>query len=130
MTTGTWNPTQTTYDLDIMLLKNIAASMSNEEFNIKTFFNAEMQQQHSPMMRLPKEQWFALKEKFSKDEIISLIQFFTLAEMHYSGWEGGEKSPVIWLAKVLRQTGHKIDQTLLQWIKLNSDNKFLPYGAL
>lgn len=130
MTTGTWNPTQATYDLDITVLKNIVTSMNDETFNITTYFTPDMQQQHSPIMRLPKEQWFTIKESFSKEEIILLIQFFTLAEMHYSGWEAGEKSPVIWLAKVLRQMGNKIDQELLQWIKSNSDNKFLPYGAL
>lgn len=130
MTTGTWNPTQTTYHLDIDFLTQIIEAINNEPFDINNYLSIETQQQHNPIMRLPKDQWFLMKEVFSASEIISLIKFFTLAEMHYSGWEAGEKSPVIWLAKVLRQKGNKIDQDLLQWIKSNSDNKFLPYGPL
>jgi hypothetical protein len=50
--------------------------------------------------------------------------------MQYNHWRAEERSPVIWLTKILRQKGGKIDKDLLQWIKTESDNKFLPNGAL
>lgn len=136
MTIGTWNPAAekvaaTTYSLDMIFLKKITLFMEqNDEPKIASYLNASEQEQHCAIMTLPKENWFAVKENLSPSEIILLIKFFTLAEMTYTNWTGDEASPVIWLAKLLRQKGERIGADLLQWIKSNSDNKFLPYGAL
>ena len=46
------------------------------------------------------------------------------------GWEAGAKSPVIPLARVLRNRGRRLDKALLQWLREVSDNRFLPYGPL
>ncbi len=62
-------------------------------------------------------------------EMISLIRLFTLAEDRLPGWQAGAKSPVIALARVLRQRGEFPDE-LTSWIKDNTSNKFLPYGSL
>ena len=81
-------------------------------------------------MTLDKTHWFDKKEQLSSTEITLLIKFFTLAEMQFTQWTAEEKSPVIWLTKVLRQKGEALDKELLLWIKTHSDNKFLPHGAL
>lgn len=128
MTTGTWNPEQSSYILDIEFLQQIISSSSTQP--IENCLSKDEQQAHAAIMQLPKSDWFALKESLSNEEIIFLIKFFTIAEMKYAGWSAEEQSPVIWLAKILRQKGGKLDAELLQWIKNNSDNKFLPYGAL
>ena len=39
-------------------------------------------------------------------------------------------SPVIWLCRELKKRGAFPDPELIQWIKENTDNKFLPYGNL
>jgi hypothetical protein len=81
-------------------------------------------------MFLSKDAWFDALKNFSNDELIALIQFFTLAEVHFSNWNAEEKSPVIWIAKLLRKRRQSLDKELLIWIKNNNKNKFLPFGPL
>ena len=53
----------------------------------------------------------------------------TMAEESVPGCEGGAKSPVIALARLLRARGDYPDD-LTAWIKRVSSNRFLPYGSL
>jgi hypothetical protein len=46
------------------------------------------------------------------------------------GWEAGADSPVIPLAKILRQRGARLDKPLLQWLREVNKNRYLPYGPL
>ncbi|MFT5420671.1 MAG: hypothetical protein ACI9D5_001421 [Candidatus Endobugula sp.] len=136
MTTGTWDPSSpsensTSYTLDIEFLKKIIKTVGNNtEIEVSSYLTADEQKTHSPVMRLSKATWFTIKESLSNDDIITLIKFFTLAEMQLSDWSGEEHSPVIWLTKILKQKGGSINKDLLLWIKSKNDNKFLPYGAL
>jgi len=95
--------------------------------DIENFLTLEQQQKHQAIMLLPKSEWFSMEDTLSNDEIISLIQFFTLAEMKYNEWSAEEKSPVIWLNKLLRKKGSALDKELLLWIKSHSTNKFIPH---
>jgi hypothetical protein len=62
------------------------------------------------------------------DAVISLVRLFTLLEEQVSGWEAGDKSPVISLVKVLKKRGD-FEADLRKWIKSNSKNRYLPYGS-
>ncbi len=64
------------------------------------------------------------------EQLLHLVRFFTLAEMQLSGWEAGAESPVIWIVKTLRRRKSPPSKDLLLWIKANSDNRFIPNGAL
>ncbi|ODS23321.1 hypothetical protein AB835_09585 [Candidatus Endobugula sertula] len=135
MTTDIWNPTQksiqSSYVINMTFLQSIIQLMEdNDSLSVESLLTHEEQQKHRFIMQLPKEQWFAIKDSLSVDDIHLLIKFFTLAEMQFSDWTGKEKSPVIWLTKILRQKGKILEKELLLWIKENSSNKFLPYGAL
>ena len=65
----------------------------------------------------------------SDEELIGLVRFFTLAEMQLPGWDGGKQSPVIYLVRILKQRG-AFTPMLRQWVKANTDNRYLPNGAL
>jgi len=73
--------------------------------------------------------WAAAARTLRDDDILALIRLFTLAENALSGWEAGDASPVIPLARELRRRGSYPDD-LTGWIKANTDNRFLPYGNL
>ena len=61
--------------------------------------------------------------------LVGWARALTLAEETIPGCEGGAKSPVIALARLLRSRGdYPHDLTL--WIKRVSSNRFLPYGSL
>lgn len=62
------------------------------------------------------------------DTIISLVRLFTLVEEQVSGWEAGNKSPVIQLVKVLKARGD-FEAELRKWIKANTKNRYLPHGS-
>lgn len=73
--------------------------------------------------------WAAAAESLSDADVVALIRLFTLAESRLTGWESGERSPVIPLARELKRRG-SYPAELTAWIKANSDNRFLPYGSL
>jgi|TARA_Y100000310_G_scaffold344475_2_gene457436 hypothetical protein len=80
------------------------------------------------LMKLEQPSWdFA--EQYSDEEIEHLIRFFTLAEQHVSGWQGGKRSPVIWLVKILKKR-QAFAAELSSWIKSHTDNRYLPYGSI
>lgn len=101
----------TTADLD-----NLAASLSPDDI-----------QQGAAMMRQEAAYW-AAADDLADAALISLAQFFTLAEMQLPGWEGGKQSPVIYLVQRLKARD-AFTPELRRWIKKNTDNRYLPHGA-
>lgn len=84
----------------------------------------------SYLMGLPAQQWLEESAAWSSAQLWQLIQFFTLAEMQLPDWHAGAESPVIPLARALRQRETPLTKTQLQWIKQHSNNRYLPYGPL
>lgn len=136
MTIQSWEPEQAGkkqdgYVISDDFLQRIVILMRSQKTeDISSFLTQKEQNDHQAIMTLDKTHWFDKKEQLSSTEITLLIKFFTLAEMQFTQWTAEEKSPVIWLTKVLRQKGEALDKELLLWIKTHSDNKFLPHGAL
>ena len=81
------------------------------------------------LMTAPAADWQAAVESLSDTEIETLVRFLTLAEEAITGWQAGDKSPVIPLVKVLKARGN-YDRSLTRWIKSNTNNRFLPHGSL
>lgn len=80
------------------------------------------------LMKLQGKDW-VVAEELDDEQLISLIRFFTKAEMQLSGWDAGKTSPVIYLAKILKRRG-SFDSDFKKWIKANTDNRYLPNGAV
>jgi len=87
-------------------------------------------QQASWLMRQPLQRWLEESENWDNDQLWQLIRFFTLAEIQLPGWDAGADSPVIPLAKALRQRKAPLSREQLLWIREHSDNRYLPYGPL
>jgi len=135
MTVGAWNPNQSDNTLDQAIDHQdlhafIALSEQKQLDALGEHLDDATVRSKAPLMKLNKEQWFAAAESLNESQIVHLIRFFTLAEMQLSGWQAGSDSPVIWLAKVLRQRKAPLDKDMLLWIRANSDNRFIPNGAL
>ncbi|MEP0202374.1 MAG: hypothetical protein ABJ084_06685 [Halioglobus sp.] len=81
------------------------------------------------VMQVDAASWKAAATRLSDSQLLSLIRFLCVAE-NLLGWEAGERSPVIPLARELRARGQRLDKDLLRWIRSVSDNRFLPYGPL
>ena len=133
MTIGSWDPEIQTksdqFNIDHQLLQRfVSISCDNRLDQLEEYLSPDERQQYAGLMRLDKDQW-AVAETLDDSDIEHLMRFFTAAEK-LPGWEGDAKSPVIWLGKILKQRGTGINKELLQWIKTNSDNRFLPHGPL
>ncbi len=102
-----------------------AAAAEPPEFGLSALERATM----ANLATAPASGWTAACEDLSDTEIESLIRFYTLAEDAISGWQAGDKSPVIALVKLLKSRGVYSRETT-RWIKANSSNRFLPHGSL
>ena len=135
MSVGSWQPPSSTapssFKIDHRILKDfIQLAKTQPMDNLSQQLSDDIQRQQQPLMTLKREIWQEAATDLSNHDIEHLVRFFTLAEAQLSGWEAGADSPVIWLVKVLRQRKAPPSKELLHWIKANSDNRFLPNGAL
>lgn len=85
---------------------------------------------------LSAEQWvmttdaagWGLAESLDDADLEHLARLFTLVEQQVSGWDGGKKSPVIAIVKILKGRDAFAPE-LRKWIKTHTDNRYLPYGS-
>ena len=63
------------------------------------------------------------------EQLVGWLRVLTLAETAVPDCDGGAKSPVIDIARLLRDRGD-YPADLTAWIKSVSKNRFLPYGSL
>lgn len=132
MPVGNWDPKleQGKYEVDTQTLKRFISFADNKQLDqVQKLLSPHEQQVYGAMMKLHPDSWTSKAEHFSDAEITSLMRFFTVAE-NLPGWESGDKSPVIWLGKVLKQRGTGISRDLVLWIKNHSNNQYLPHGPI
>lgn len=133
MAIGSWTPEseKSALSIDLQWLQRcIAISQEDRLEELPMPFTDEEQQTYGVFMRVSQEQWQMAAAELSTNDIVALIRFFTRAEKLISGWDAGKESPAIWLNKVLRKRGEKLDRDMLLWIRNNTDNRFIPNGGL
>ncbi len=134
MSVGSWDPKLGKPDTDAviapeLLARFIALSRQEQLDNVAASFDAEQQQLYAGLMTLPHREWQDAVDTIAEADIYHLMRFFTVAEMQLPGWEAGDKSPVIWLNKILKTRGKPLSKDQIQWIKQHTRNRFLPYGS-
>lgn len=134
MSLGTWEPgaetaaVQATAD-DETIARLIGYSQDQQLDCLEALIPDSERQRLAGLMKLDGAAWMAAAASLSDGQLLHLIRFFAVAE-NLPGWEAGPGSPVIPLARTLRQRGKRLDKSLLQWLREVSDNRFLPYGPL
>lgn len=134
MTIGSWNPetqqTEVAANIDTAALQRfMALAESGELDNLGERLDEQDQARHA-MMLASAEQWEQAVSDLSLEQLVGLIRFFTVVEMQLENWGAGQDSPVIKLNKIIRQRGGKLDKEVLQWIRQNSNNRYIPNGAV
>jgi hypothetical protein len=134
MSIGSWDPAAdaAAHSIHIeaaTLERFIQLSQSGALDQLDQLIEEHESQALAGLMQLDPALWLAACEPLDDNEIRNLIRFFAVAE-NLPGWEAGEKSPVIPLAKTLRKRGVRLDKELLQWLRTVNDNRYLPYGPL
>lgn len=134
MALGTWDPSGADAaggsQIEPVTLERFVAYSRDERLEqLEDLITPEESQGLAGLMQIDHELWRTAAQNLDAEQIIHLIRFFAMAE-NLPGWEAGEKSPVIPLAKVLRKRGQKLERELLLWLRQVNDNRFLPYGPL
>tara|TARA_R110002049_G_scaffold24903_3_gene88050 strand:+ start:518 stop:922 length:405 start_codon:yes stop_codon:yes gene_type:complete len=134
MTLGTWDPKLASTDSELLLTSALLNRLVNYDKEdalprLEQLLSDEDKQRLAGLMKLDHTAWRAAAEDLTEADLIHLIRFFAVAE-NLPGWEAGAESPVIPLAKALRQRGVRLDKPLLQWLREVNENRYLPYGPL
>ena len=123
----TWDPTaaRALGERQVQLIRKACGNLDATQLGLTAGERSEL----APLMTAGAEVWYPSVEATCSDALVGWIRFLTLAEARLPGFEAGARSPVILIARVLRNRGD-YPQDLTAWIKANSDNRFLPYGSL
>ena len=127
MTLGVWKPALE-QSLSITSLTGLLEQLPVDALQSLEGLTADAFEAQRNWIKLPAQNW-AAAEALPLEHIRQLIRFFTLAEYHWAGWEAGKLSPVIPLVAQLKQRD-AFDATFRRWIKTNTDNRYLPNGAI
>lgn len=135
MTLGSWNPEDGSeslvYRLDPAVLAQCAAFAAAGNWTaLPAWEKASLPGDASQMMKLDQSRWHPLLDDLDETVLLNLVRFFTVAEQQLPHWHGGDKSPVIWIARLLKKRGMPLSRDMVLWIKGNSDNRFLPNGPI
>ncbi len=125
MSVDSWQPIQAPNQLDQVALKKLIDQAT--QVKDVSHLNAEMDW-IQPLAHTDNKIWSQSAQNLQETELTALIRLLTLLEEKHN-WNMAEKSPVIALFKALRKKSG-IDKELVQWVKTNSENKYLPFGPL
>ena len=132
MTISSWDPnekkTSANDQVDTELLACFIAATKKLPCELDTILPSEQLQQ-SQIIESSASAWQIAINEFSNEELVLLIQFFTVIEAQLTSWTAGAKSPAILINKELRRRGEKLNKEILLWIKHNTDNRFIPNGS-
>lgn len=134
MSLGSWDPKVESADSALLLQPALLRRLidydrEDQLSQLEQLLSDDDKQRLAGLMKIDHHAWRKTAESLPEDEILHLIRFFSIAE-NLPGWEAGAESPVIPLAKTLRQRGARLDKPLLQWLREVNDNRYLPYGPL
>jgi hypothetical protein len=134
MSLGSWDPKLAAADSTLLLHADLLRRLieydhQDQLAQLEQLLSDEDKQRLAPLMKIDHNAWRVAAEPLPEEDLLHLIRFFAVAE-NLPGWEAGADSPVIPLAKILRQRGTRLDKPLLQWLREVNDNRYLPYGPL
>jgi len=134
MSLGSWDPKVESKDSHLLLRpallhRLIDYDREDKLTQLEQLLSEEDKQRLAGLMQIEQDTWRAAAESLPEADLLHLLRFFAVAE-NLPGWEAGAKSPVIPLAKILRQRGARLNKPLLQWLREVNTNRYLPYGPL
>ena len=134
MALGTWNPADNSvsveYTIDTAVLRQCIGFAETGDWTQFPAWSATLPPQAAQLCKLEHSVWKKPLQDLSDTELHALLRFFTLAETHSDKWHGGDKNPVIWIGRELKQRGKPLGRDDIQWIRANSNNRFLPNGPI
>jgi len=128
MAVGVWEPGKSIFVSTEQLQKLVSQVSEIDLAQLTSTVDNEFIDGNAWMMRLGESAW-QVADSLPVEDLVNLARFFTLAEMQLPGWEGGKQNPVVYLVKILKSRD-EFSADLRKWIRANTDNRYLPYGAV
>ena len=123
---GSWEPDEPALsDVHRKILDVAIKALGQPQLGL----SADQQNSIRQAVRASAESWRDFAQEQSSAEITNWIRALTRAEMTLTGVELGARAPVIALVRLRKQLDEYPDD-LTEWVKENTDNRFLPYGSL
>lgn len=135
MTVDSWDPNKPTPDtrtssIDPNFISRCLELVTSNKLNTLEESMTAQDKQQSSVMKANQTQWEHALVDYSNDQLIDLIKFFTLVEVQIAHWVGAHHSPAIAINNILKSRGQKLDKSVLTWIRKNTNNRFIPNGAV
>ena len=133
MAIGEWQPDNNVQQSSIdsaKLESLIAISERGELLQLADQLGDDEQQWLAFAMHAVRDIWQQATDALSSEQLVHLMKVLAIAEMNIPGCTVGEKSPVIYLNRLLKQRGDSLEREDLLWIKQHSNNRFLPNGPV
>ena len=127
MTVGSWEPGS---DLPTVPSDAVQQALTLTDADDFPAAAPESVQPLQPFMTVSESDWHEAIAARNSDDLKQLCRFFTLAEDRWPDWFAGDRNPVIWICRELKQRGDFPDKALTVWIKQHTQNRFLPYGNI
>lgn len=134
MSLGSWNPADGSeslqYRVDPTVLVRCAMRGREDSWGGLAEWVESLPVGSNQMMKLDAASWVSALAPLDEETLWYLVRFFTAVEQQLPQWHGGDKSPVIWIARTLKKRGTPLSREQVLWVKGNSDNRFLPNGPV
>ena len=127
----TWQPSSSSDVIPEQKLADFSALIKSQEDanqNIKDLLDEDIKLIES-LVNTPQSAWIKAIGSLSVEQIKNLCVFFTLGEMVFSNWVFGSKNPTIYFIKHLKAQSTPLEKDFIRWLKKQTDNRYIPYGA-
>ncbi|HCM06632.1 MAG TPA: hypothetical protein DIC30_11560 [Oceanospirillales bacterium] len=127
----TWQPNSSNNDISEQKLADFSALIKSQEEAVQCLkeLGDEDIKLIEALVNTPKSLWIKAVANLTNEQIINLCIFFTVGEMEFSNWVFGSKNPTIYFIKHLKSKNSAPEKDFIRWLKKQTDNRYIPYGA-
>lgn len=127
----TWQPSPSNNVIPVQKIAEFAALIKSQEEAKQNL--AELSEEDIKLVESfvnsPKSAWIKAIADLSNEQIKNLCVFFTVGEMVFSNWAFTSKNPTIYFIKHLKSHDAAPEKDFIRWLKKQTDNRYIPYGA-
>ncbi|BCE02563.1 hypothetical protein [Marinicellulosiphila megalodicopiae] len=129
MSIGSWDPSQS-IELSHNDLTQLLALTDDQILDIQSQFDHDFFNRIKPLMKQNLAFWKTNVDHLNDEQLTQLMKVFTLLEVKVDDFACLDKSPVVWIGKLLKSRKAFPEKRIIDWMKANTDNKFIPHGSL
>lgn len=127
----TWQPNRKNSEISVQKLSTFAGIITNidrAKDDLSTLHNEDIAYIET-LINTPSSAWIKAIEGLSIEQVKNLCVFFTVGEMVFPNWNFSSNNPTIFFIKHLKSSNNALEKDFIRWLKKQTDNRYIPYGA-